>query len=158
LGRIRRFDLQSGKLEDIALPGDGAVSGLASDPLAPGLVFGMQGWVVPPTLFRAEGLKVKELALGPRWGEDLSAYTSEEVSATAADGTAIPLSIVYKKGLRKDGSHPVLLIGYGAYGVALEPNLASGYLALLDDGGVLAIAHVRGGGELGEDWHQAGHL
>jgi prolyl oligopeptidase len=158
LGRIRRFDLKSGKLAGVPLPGDGAISNLTTDPLASGLIFGLQGWVAPPKLYRARNGKVTEIALGPAWGENLSGYAAEEVSATAPDGTAIPLSIVYKKGLQRDGSHPVWLTGYGAYGIAREPALATRFLTLLDDGGVYAVAHVRGGGELGEEWHQAGRL
>ena len=76
--------------------------------------------------------------------------------ATAADGTRIPLSIVYRKGLKRDASHPAWPTGYGAYGISLEPARAARFLTLLDDGGVYAVAHVRGGGEFGEDGHPAG--
>ena len=76
----------------------------------------------------------------------------------SADGTSIPLSLVYKKGLALDGSHPTLLGGYGSYGITIEPSYAPRALAWLERGGVLAFAHVRGGGEYGEDWHLAGKL
>jgi prolyl oligopeptidase len=118
----------------------------------------MQGWVLAPTVYETRGGEARRTSIIPAWVDDLSAYTSEEVTATAPDGTGIPLSIVYKKGLARDGAHPVWLTGYGAYGIALEPFLASRYFAFLDDGGVFAVAHVRGGGEFGEDWHQGGRL
>ena len=158
LGRIRRVGYDDGKVADVALPMAGTVSTLAADPSVPGLIFSEQGWVTAPQFFRTVGVQASALPLAPPWREDLSAYTSEEVTATAADGTRIPLSIVHRKDVRPDGSHPVWLTGYGAYGVSLKPVLASRFLTLLDDGGVYAVAHVRGGGEFGEDWHQAGRL
>jgi prolyl oligopeptidase len=157
-GRLRRLGFDDGKLEEVALPVAGTISNTATDPAAPGLVFAEMGWVAPPKFFRTTGHGVAPLAIAPPWREDLSAYTSEEITATAADGTSIPLSIVYRKGLKRDGTHPVWLTGYGAYGVSLKPALVSRFLPLLDDGGIYAVAHVRGGGEFGEDWHQAGRL
>jgi prolyl oligopeptidase len=74
----------------------------------------------------------------------------------AKDGTAVPLSIVYRKGLVKDGKAPTLMIGYGAYGDAWTPAYSRGWNAWLARGGIIAVAHVRGGGEFGERWHQAG--
>ena len=68
----------------------------------------------------------------------------------------VPLSIVHRKDVRLDGKNPVLLRGYGAYGISLQPSFVAPYLTFLEDGGVLAVAHVRGGGEYGEDWHLAG--
>jgi prolyl oligopeptidase len=158
LGRIRRFDFAAKTVSDVALPSTGSVSGPVADPGAPGALFGMQGWVLAPTVYETRGGEARRTSIIPAWVDDLSAYTSEEVTATAPDGTGIPLSIVYKKGLARDGAHPVWLTGYGAYGIALEPFLASRYFAFLDDGGVFAVAHVRGGGEFGEDWHQGGRL
>src|SRR5262249_21383984 len=72
------------------------------------------------------------------------------------DGTMIPLSIVYRKGVKLDGSNPTLLKAYGAYGITQEPGFDPKNLAWFDQGGVIAVAHVRGGGEYGEDWHVAG--
>ncbi len=83
---------------------------------------------------------------------------SVEVKAKSYDGTLIPLSIVYRKGLKLDGSNPTLLEGYGAYGITLDPFFDPKYIAWFERGGVFAVAHVRGGGEYGEDWHLAGKL
>jgi prolyl oligopeptidase len=158
LNRIRRLDFATGRLTELALPASGAVSGPVTDPASPEILFGMQGWVVAPAIYSTHGTTVTRTTLVPPWQDDLSAYESKEVLATAPDGTKIPLSIVSKKGLATDGSHPVWLTGYGAYGIAIEPALVSRFLAFLDDGGVYAVAHVRGGGEFGEDWHQAGRI
>jgi oligopeptidase B len=91
-------------------------------------------------------------------GFDRTNYKSERVFATAADGTKVPLSIVYRKGVKLDGSAPLLLYGYGSYGISIEPTFSSNRLSLLDRGVIFAIAHIRGGGELGEEWRQAGRM
>src|SRR5204863_168527 len=82
----------------------------------------------------------------------------EEVKAKSYDGTLVPLSIVHRRGVALDGSHPTLLYGYGAYGITLDPFFDPKWLAWIERGGVYAVAHVRGGGEYGEDWHVAGKL
>ncbi|HEU4871902.1 MAG TPA: S9 family peptidase [Pyrinomonadaceae bacterium] len=91
-------------------------------------------------------------------GFDRTNYKLERVFATASDGTKIPLSIVYRKGVKLDGSAPLLLYGYGSYGLSIEPTFSSNRLSLLDRGVIFAIAHIRGGGELGEEWRQAGRM
>ena len=91
-------------------------------------------------------------------GFDPSLYVSERVYATARDGARIPISLVYKKGLIKDGSAPLLLHGYGAYGSSYDVSFSSNRLSLLDRGWVVAIAHVRGGGELGMKWYDEGRM
>jgi oligopeptidase B len=91
-------------------------------------------------------------------GFDRTNYTSERLFATATDGTRIPISIVYRKGLQKDGSAPLLLYAYGSYGFSTSPTFAPSLLPILDRGVVYAIAHVRGGGELGEEWRDAGRM
>jgi oligopeptidase B len=85
-------------------------------------------------------------------------YLSERVFATADDGTTIPVSLVYRKGLRKNGKNPTLIYGYGAYGVSANPYFDSTRLSLLDRGFVYAIAHVRGGEDMGRQWYEDGKL
>ncbi|MGB7054039.1 MAG: S9 family peptidase [bacterium] len=91
-------------------------------------------------------------------GHDPTDYHSERIWARAHDGVMIPISLVYKKGIEKDGGNPLLLVGYGAYGDSYEPYFSSNRLSLLDRGVVYAIAHVRGGGEMGEHWHRQGQF
>jgi oligopeptidase B len=91
-------------------------------------------------------------------GYDKSQYLSERLFATAADGVMIPISIVYKKGLNRDGSNPTLLYGYGAYGAAIDAAFDSSRISLLDRGFTFAIAHVRGGSDLGHEWYENGKL
>jgi oligopeptidase B len=91
-------------------------------------------------------------------GFDRANYASERIFATAADGTRIPISVAYRRGVKRDGSAPLLLYAYGSYGYSVSPTFSASRLPLLDRGVVYAIAHVRGGGELGEPWRDAGRM
>jgi len=91
-------------------------------------------------------------------GFDKTNYKTERVFATAADGTKIPMSVVYRKTVKLDGSAPLLLYAYGSYGLSTPPTFSANRLALLDRGVVFVIAHIRGGGELGEPWREAGRM
>jgi oligopeptidase B len=91
-------------------------------------------------------------------GYDASKYVVERASAKADDGTEVPITLVYKKGLKKNGKAPILLTGYGSYGYPFDPYFNMAVVSLLDRGAVYAIAHVRGGGDLGRPWHDAGKM
>ncbi len=148
-----------GTLTRLPMPFSGAIeqSAFYADALHDGAWFPLESWVRPATICHATPPATVTLTdLAPQPAIDVSQYTSEEVFVAARDGVRIPLSIVYRKGLKRDGSAPLLLEAYGAYGITLDPYFLSRWLPFLDRGGVFAVAHVRGGGELGEDWHQAG--
>jgi oligopeptidase B len=100
-------------------------------------------------------LRKRQPVLG---GYDPAQYVIERLYAKAADGVEIPISVVYKKDTRLDGSAPLLLYGYGAYGISIDPSFSSDRLSLLDRGMIFAIAHIRGGGDLGKQWHENGRL
>jgi oligopeptidase B len=104
---------------------------------------------------RGRVLKKQQEVLG---GYDPAQYQSERVYAKATDGAEVPISIVYKKDFHRDGSAPLLLYGYGSYGISIDPTFSSDRLSLLDRGIVYAIAHIRGGGDLGKPWHEDGRL
>jgi oligopeptidase B len=91
-------------------------------------------------------------------GFDKANYKSERVFATASDGTKVPMSVVYRRDVKLDGTAPLLLYGYGSYGISISPGFAASRLALLDRGVIFVIAHIRGGGELGEPWRDAGRM
>ncbi len=93
-----------------------------------------------------------------RGGYDASKYKTERLFAVAGDGARIPISIVYKKTLRRNGKAPLLLYGYGAYGITIDPSFNSDRLSLLDRGFAFAIAHIRGGEDMGKPWHDSGRL
>ncbi len=160
LGRLRRVPLAGGKIESVSLPFEGAISNLATDARRDGALLQMASWTRPP-LWYAYDPKAGTLTdthLAPPSPVDFSGIESEEVKAKSADGTMVPLSIVYKKDIVLDGSHPTWLEGYGAYGITIDPSFNPTALAWLERGGVFAVAHVRGGGEYGEDWHRSGML
>jgi oligopeptidase B len=91
-------------------------------------------------------------------GYDPTQYVSERLHATAPDGTRIPLSVVYRRDTPRDGTAPLLLYGYGSYSISVPVSFSSNRLSLLDRGVIYAIAHIRGGGELGKPWHDAGRM
>lgn len=105
---------------------------------------------------KAKTILKEQQVLGGKF--DKENYTEERLWATAADGTKIPISVVYKKGLEKDGNNPTLLYAYGSYGASMDPYFSSTRLSLLDRGFVYAIAHIRGGEELGRHWYEDGKL
>jgi oligopeptidase B len=91
-------------------------------------------------------------------GYDRTQYETERVFATAKDGVKVPISLVYRKGIKRDGSQALLLYAYGSYGYAMEPTFSSNRLSLLDRGMIYAIAHIRGGDEMGRQWYDDGKL
>lgn len=125
------------------------------------LRYSYQSLVTPNSVFdydmnqRTSTLLKQTEVLG---GYDQKLYTSERLYATAKDGTRIPVSIVYKKGFKKDGRAPMLLNGYGSYGSNYSVAFKSNQLSLLDRGFSVAIAHIRGGGEMGKAWHDQGRM
>ncbi|MDT4967455.1 MAG: oligopeptidase [Acidobacteriota bacterium] len=125
------------------------------------LRFGYQSLVTPSSVFdynmddKTRVLKKQTEIPG---GFDKANYQSERIFATASDGTKIPISLVYRRGIKMDGRNPLLLYGYGSYGISINPTFSSNRLSLLDRGVIFAIAHIRGGGELGEPWRDAGRM
>jgi prolyl oligopeptidase len=158
LGGLRRL-APDGTVTKITLPFAGSIDQdtFYADTQHDGAWFLLEGWVNPPVAcYVAPDGTVTQTDIAPQPPLDLSPYRSEEIFAPARDGAKIPLSIVYRQGVKRDGQAPLLLEAYGAYGITLDPAFLARWLAFLDLGGVFAVAHVRGGGELGEDWHQAG--
>jgi len=123
--------------------------------------FGYTSFVRPDSTYDYN-MQTHELALVKQrevvGGYDPAQYVSERIFATASDGVQVPISLVYCKGLKRDGRAPMLLYGYGAYGISNDPGFSSDRLTLLNRGFVFAIAHVRGGGDLGKTWHEDGRI
>jgi oligopeptidase B len=125
------------------------------------LRFGYTSLVTPNSIFDYN-MDTKERELKKQYeipsGYDPSLYQSERIFAKASDGTSIPISLVYKKGIVRKGKNPLLLYGYGSYGISTEPEFSTSRLSLLDRGFIYAIAHVRGGEEMGRYWYEQGKL
>jgi oligopeptidase B len=123
--------------------------------------YGYQSLVTPSSVYEynvASGASTLLKQLEIPGGFDRTLYASERVHATAADGVQVPISLVYRKDKRKFGRNPLYVYGYGSYGYALPIGFSSNRLSLLDRGVIMAYAHIRGGGDLGEPWHDAGKM
>ena len=123
--------------------------------------YSYQSMVTPSSVYdydlntRERKLLKQQPVLG---GYDPKNYEAKRVWAVVRDGTRVPISLVHKKGVKQDGSAPLLLYGYGSYGASMAPTFSSSRLSLLDRGAVYAIAYIRGGGELGEEWREQGRM
>jgi len=123
--------------------------------------YAYQSLVTPSSVYEyevASGASMLLKQLEVPGGFDRALYASERVHATAPDGVKVPISVVYRKDQRKEGWNPLYVYGYGSYGYSLPLNFSSNRLSLLDRGIVMAYAHIRGGSEMGEPWHDAGKM
>lgn len=144
---------------NVALPYQGSIFLMATDPRVAGAVFAMTGWTHSALYYFVDAKgAVADTHLKQLAPVDMSGYTSSEVQAPSADGTLVPMSLVYRKGIKLDGSHAVDLEGYGSYGITEEPGFSTTRVAWMERGGVYAVCHVRGSGWYGEDWHRAGMI
>ena len=161
VGRLWRVDYKGGAPQKIKLPYEGTASVGWTDQQTEGLLFGLTSWTKSTAYFAFDPKTqtAADVGLVPPIPIDLSSIESTSVKVKSYDGTMVPLVILYKRGLKRDGSNPTLLNGYGAYGINnTEPFFASNFLPWLERGGVIGLAGVRGGGEYGEEWHLAGKL
>jgi prolyl oligopeptidase len=159
LGRLLRLGTD-GKLSAIPLPFDGTLSAVAAEAQTPGALALLSGWFNPVGIWSIDTQqRVTDTGLAPRPAIDTSGYRTERRFARAKDGTRIPYSLIYKKGIKRDANNPAFISAYGSYGVsAYTPSFAGRALALIDQGFIVGYANVRGGGEYGRDWHRAGQL
>jgi oligopeptidase B len=162
LDRLRVFDLRTGQSHGIEVPE--AVYAIHPDAnpefQTATLRYRYESFVTPDSVYDYDMEKRdrKLLKQTEVHGHDPSRYTSERIMATATDGAQVPISLAYKKGLVKDGTAPMLLYGYGSYGASMTPHFDSDIFSLLDRGVVYAVAHIRGGREMGEAWHDQGKM
>src|SRR5271156_42002 len=159
-GKLLRVAYDGGKPEEIALPFEGSVGLTATDQRLPGTLVELTSWTKANRIYAYDPARktVTDTKLQPAGKfDDAGDLESKEVKVKSYDGTLVPLSIVYKKGVKLDGTNPTLLQGYGAYGITEDPSFDPRRIAWFERGGVLAVAHVRGGGEYGEEWHKAGY-
>ncbi len=161
--RLRIGDYKTWKATDIAVPEPVYSISLGANHEydTTKVRYSYQSFITPSSVYdydvktgRSELLK-QQPVLG---GYDPKLYNSERVYATASDGTKIPISLVYKKDLKLDGRRPMLLGAYGSYGIPSNVTFSSNRLSLLDRGVIFATAHIRGGGDLGKEWHDAGKM
>ena len=156
---LRVFDLTGRRLADIPTQPVTAVTALErTGPER--IAYQSTSYVEPPAWFSLEDAAPEphRLAVSSRSPVSFADVEVIRELATSRDGTRVPMTILMRKGTRRDGGNPALLTGYGGYGISMVPSFATTRRALLDSGFVLAIANLRGGGEYGDAWHRAGHL
>jgi prolyl oligopeptidase len=154
-----QYDLK-GKMEhEIQFPALGTASGFSGKVEDKIIFYSFTSFVYPPTIYKyditsgkSEVFRKSEVKFNP---ED---YETKQVFYPSRDGTKVPMFLVHKKGLKMNGKNPTLLYGYGGFNISLTPSFSASRLVLLENGGVFALANLRGGGEYGEKWHEAGKL
>ncbi|HUO08293.1 MAG TPA: prolyl oligopeptidase family serine peptidase [Phycisphaerae bacterium] len=157
---VLRLPYDSPTPVEVTLPFMGDAEFLGSDPRLPGLIFFLSGWTRGDRacMYDPATNQVTTTDIAPAGPYDnRQDITSTEVTVPSYDGTLVPMSIIYRKDLKRDGTNPVWIDAYGAYGMSIDPYFSRSALAWLDRGGVYAVAHVRGGGELGQDWYKGGY-
>jgi prolyl oligopeptidase len=155
--QVKVFDLKGNFVREVEFPGLGTAGGFSGKRTDKETFYAFTSYTAPTTIYKydvASGASTVWKA--PTLPYDPSAYTTEQVFYASKDGTRIPMFLTYRKGMKRDGTNPTLLYGYGGFNISLTPGFSPSTLLWLEQGGVYAVANLRGGGEYGEDWHQAG--
>ena len=155
--QVKLFAMDGRFLSEVELPGIGSAGGFGGKRTDTETFYSFSSFAVPPSIYRFD-LTTRESTLLRRAKVDFASedYVTEQVFYTSKDGTRVPMFLTYKKGLTRDGKTPTLLYGYGGFNIALTPRFSISRLAWMEMGGIYAQANLRGGGEYGEAWHQAG--
>jgi prolyl oligopeptidase len=158
--QLKIFDLDGKKLNDLALPAIGTVFASGGRWDRDEVFYGFQSFTFAPSIYRYD-LKDNSTALWTKVDApsiDPSAYEVQQEWFQSKDGTRVPMFVVHKKGLQKNGKNPTLLTGYGGFNISLTPAFSRTAYLWMEHGGIYAVANLRGGAEFGEDWHRAGML
>ncbi|EHV2839447.1 S9 family peptidase [Vibrio vulnificus] len=157
LSKVVQYSYQGEKVREITLPGEGTATGLEGKKSQTTLYYTFTNYVTPPTIF---SLDVKsgesQVFQESKAPFDRTQFESQQVFYPSKDGTLIPMIISYKKGIELNGKNPTILYGYGGFDVSLTPAFSGMVASWLELGGVYAVANLRGGGEYGKAWHNAG--
>jgi len=155
--RLRLFALDGRFLEDLTLPTLGSVGTVSGERKDDEMFYAFTSFLYPTTIFRYD-FKTRQTSVfkAPTIDFDPSGYETEQVFYRSRDGTRVPMFLTHKKGLKQDGTNPTYLYGYGGFNISLTPSFSVATLAWLERGGVYAVPTLRGGGEYGEEWHEAG--
>jgi prolyl oligopeptidase len=154
---VRVHDLTGSHLRDVDLPGIGTASGFGGKRKDKETFYGFTSFTSPNTVYRYDPVAGKSSVYRqPKVDFDASRYETKQVFYNSKDGTRVPMFLTYKKGIKLDGQNPTLLYAYGGFDISLTPNFSVPNVVWLEMGGVYAQPNLRGGGEYGEEWHQAG--
>jgi prolyl oligopeptidase len=155
--QIKIFDLQGNFIREVELPGIGSASGFAGKRHDTETFYNFTSFTTPVSIYRYN-MKTgeSEIFRQPKVDFNANEYETKQVSYASKDGTKVPMFITHKKGIKLDGNNPTYLYGYGGFNISLTPSFSVSLLIWLEMGGVYAVPNLRGGGEYGEEWHQAG--
>jgi prolyl oligopeptidase len=157
--QLRLFALDGKSAGEVALPTLGSIVQVTGEPRDTEMFYAFTSFLYPTTIFRHDFTTGKSTVFkAPELSFDAAPFETTQVFYRSKDGTRVPMFLTYKKGLRRDGSNPTYLYGYGGFNVNMTPAFSIGVLGWLEMGGVYAQAVLRGGSEYGEEWHQAGML
>lgn len=155
--QVIQYDLEGKQVREIELPAVGSAGGFGGEVDYTELYYSFSNYVYPSTIFKydiASGTSEKYFA--PEIDFDPTKFESKQVFYTSKDGTKVPMILTYKKGLKMDGTNPTMLYGYGGFNISLTPSFSVSRIPWLENGGIWAVANLRGGGEYGDAWHDAG--
>ena len=156
---VKVFKLDGTRDGEIALPGIGTAGGFTGKRKDRETFYSFTSFATPTQIFRYDfDKRASEVLFKPKVKFNPDDYATEQVFYKSADGTRIPMFISYKKGMKRDGQNPTFLYGYGGFNVSQTPTFAPATLAWMEMGGIFALPNLRGGGEYGEKWHEAGML
>jgi len=158
--QLKLFDVDGKKLNDISLPAIGSVYGSGGRWDRDEIFFGFQSFTFAPSIYRYD-LKAGDTSLWTKVDApsiDPAAYEVKQEWFNSKDGTRVPMFVVHKKGVQKNGHNPTLLTAYGGFNLSLTPAFSRPAYLWMEHGGIYAVANLRGGAEFGEDWHRAGML
>ena len=156
--QVRQLDLSGKPLRKLDLPGLGSVDGFTGKRTDRETFYVFTSFTTPGTIYRYDlETGTSTVFRQPKIaGFDPNQYETRQVFYTSKDGTRVPMFLTYKKGLKLDGKNPTFLYGYGGFAVSITPAFSLSHVVWMERGGIYAVANLRGGGEYGEDWHQAG--
>jgi prolyl oligopeptidase len=155
--QIKIFNLDGSFVREVLLPGLGSAGGFEGKRVDTETFYSFTGFTTPNTIYRYDMVSGKNTIFRqPNVDFDPNAYETKQVFYESKDGTKVPMFITYKKGLTLDGNNPTYLYGYGGFNASMTPGFSVSSLVWMEMGGVYALPNLRGGGEYGEDWHQAG--
>jgi prolyl oligopeptidase len=155
--KVLQYDMKGNKLRDVELPGLGSANGFGGKRKEKTVFYSFSSYIVPSTIYKMDIASGKaEVYKKPTVQFNTDDYESKQVFYPSKDGTKIPMIITYKKGIQLDGNNPTLLYAYGGFGASITPYFSTSDIILLENGGIYAVANLRGGGEYGETWHNLG--
>lgn len=157
ISKVYQFDTEGQNLGEIQLPGVGSSGGFSSRKEEKELYYRFTNYHTPSVIYKYDvESRQSELYWEPSIDFVSSDYVSKQIFYTSKDGTEVPMIITHKKGINYDGTNPTILYGYGGFNVSLTPSFSISRAVWLEQGGVYAVANLRGGGEYGKEWHNAG--